>query len=126
MQSEPLPVFARSDRRRGLSASGDGPAVARHEQLRSDLGNKTRRRLLGVTDQRIQYMDDAGIDIQVISVTTPGTQSLPPAEAVRQARDASDMVAVTVASRPTGLPVGAENLARGVDLWLRVRGGGPR
>jgi uncharacterized protein len=58
------------------------------------------RRLLDVTSERIQHMDDAGIDVQVLSVTTPGTQSLPPAEAVRLARDANDMLAATVSAQP--------------------------
>jgi hypothetical protein len=42
----------------------------------------TDRRLRDVGDERLSRMAAAGVDLQVLSVTTPGTQSLPPAEAV--------------------------------------------
>jgi hypothetical protein len=41
-----------------------------------------------------------GVDLQVLSITTPGTQPLPPAEAVPLARDVNDFLADAVRRRP--------------------------
>jgi len=60
-----------------------------------------RRRLTEFDELRIEAMDKAGIDLAVLSVTTPGVQALPDARvAVRRARDANDFLAGIVAKRP--------------------------
>lgn len=58
------------------------------------------RRLLDVGPERLKAMDDARIDVQVLSHTSPGTQQLAPDLAVRLARDANDALARTVAAHP--------------------------
>jgi len=84
------------------------------EQLR-DLG-----------DQRIAEMNEAGIDVQVLSLNTPGVQQLEASEAVALAREANDWLAAAVqrhpqrlaglAALPTADPeAGARELERMVD-----------
>ena len=54
-------------------------------------------------EQRIQHMDATGIDVQVLPYSTPGTQSLPPAEAVPLAREANDQLAAAIKVYPDRL-----------------------
>lgn len=57
-------------------------------------------RLLDLGDERLDRMDAAGVDVQVLSITTPGTQPLPAKLAVSLARDANDVLADAVRRRP--------------------------
>jgi predicted TIM-barrel fold metal-dependent hydrolase len=57
-------------------------------------------RLREIGQNRLERMDSAGVDVQVLSVTTPGTQTLAPAEAVPLARDANDTIADAVRRYP--------------------------
>jgi len=66
-----------------------GPAATLLEQL-CDLG-----------DKRIAEMDDAHIDMQILSLTSPGTEQLEVAEAKAFAREANDYLADAVRSHPT-------------------------
>jgi predicted TIM-barrel fold metal-dependent hydrolase len=49
---------------------------------------------------RLKEMDEAGIDLQVVSHANPGLQTLDADSAVRLARTANDRLAATVAARP--------------------------
>jgi hypothetical protein len=49
---------------------------------------------------RIADMDAAGIDVQVLSLTSPGTEQLEAAEAVTLARDVNDCLAEAVLRHP--------------------------
>ena len=49
---------------------------------------------------RIALMDEAGVDVQVLSVTTPALHNLEPAESVALAQRTNDLVAATIAERP--------------------------
>ena len=51
-------------------------------------------------DQRIADMDGMGLDVQVLSVTTPGTQVLERGEAVALAREANDALTAVAAADP--------------------------
>jgi 2,3-dihydroxybenzoate decarboxylase len=74
--------------------------VARPTQSDSIFADIEKR--LGDFDQlRLETMDKAGIDVAVLSVTTPGVQSEPDAKlAVRLARSANDLLAREVQKRP--------------------------
>ena len=61
---------------------------------------ETDQRLREVGPERIGRMDAAGVDVQVLSVTTPGTQVLDAAEAVPLARDANDFLADALRRHP--------------------------
>ena len=59
------------------------------------------RRLVDFGGLRLETMDKAGIDLAVLSVTTPGVQAEPDAEtAIKFARDANDLLAREVRKRP--------------------------
>ena len=56
--------------------------------------------LLDLGERRLAAMDEAGIDLQVISHTTPGVQHLDPDTAIPLARQANDVLAGAVAEHP--------------------------
>lgn len=60
-----------------------------------------KERLNDLGEQRLALMDESGVDVQVLSVTTPSLHNLEPAESVVLARRTNDLVAATVAKYPT-------------------------
>jgi len=76
---------------RELAATFDGPEGRAPE---------TRRRLDDLGDLRLKEMDEAGIDVQVISHGAPSTQRLDAEAAVRLARNANDRLAQAIAAHP--------------------------
>lgn len=59
------------------------------------------RRLLDLTAERLPGMDAAGLDMQVLSLNSPGIQAeADPAVAVARAAAVNDLLAATVAERP--------------------------
>lgn len=59
-----------------------------------------KRRLFDFTGKRIRLMDEAGIAVQVLSLTTPGVQSLDSEKAVPLAHASNDILAEMVRDRP--------------------------
>jgi hypothetical protein len=53
--------------------------------------------LTDLGDKRIAEMDAAGIDMQVLSLTSPGAEQLEDAQAIALAREANDVLADAVA-----------------------------
>ena len=51
-------------------------------------------------DRRIQLMDEGGVDVQVLSLTTPALHTLDGKQSVLLARRTNDLIAATVARRP--------------------------
>jgi uncharacterized protein len=56
--------------------------------------------LLDLGASRLAAMDDQGVDVQVLSVTSPGTQNLEAERAVPLARQANDAIAAAIAAHP--------------------------
>lgn len=57
--------------------------------------------LCDLDDRRIADMDAAGIDLQVLSLSSPGTEQLDATEAVTLAREANDLLADAVRRHPS-------------------------
>ncbi|MFK0170997.1 hypothetical protein ACIQU5_19540 [Streptomyces sp. NPDC090306] len=57
-------------------------------------------RLLDVGEERPARMRASGVDMEVLSITTPGTQPLPTEVAVPLAREANDVLADAVRRHP--------------------------
>lgn len=86
------------------------------------------RRLLDLADERLALMDETGLDVQVLSLTTPALHDLGQ-EGVDLARRANDAVAAAVARRAdrfqalATLPVGVpEAAARELERCVRTLG----
>jgi 2,3-dihydroxybenzoate decarboxylase len=76
-----------------------------HQQLmqllKPEVAARYERRLPDFTEYRLSEMDDAGIDIQVLSLTSPGLQVELDAERARDdARFANDYLAKVIAQQP--------------------------
>jgi uncharacterized protein len=70
--------------------------VALRHSDRGEIGEK----LLDLADRRIADMDATGLDVQVLSLTAPGVQSLEPGEAVALQASTNDLIAETARLRP--------------------------
>ncbi len=58
-------------------------------------------RLEELSDERVARMDESGVDVQVLSLTSPGLHTLPPAEGSALARRTNDLIAAAIARHPT-------------------------
>jgi 5-carboxyvanillate decarboxylase len=62
---------------------------------------RVRRQLLDLEDGRLKIMDAHGVDMQILSLTSPGVQTFAPARAVTLARLANDRLAALIARYPS-------------------------
>src|SRR6478736_5544598 len=80
------------------------PELAKHfTGPEAGRGNETDERLYDLGSLRLKEMDEAGIDIQVLSHGAPSTQKLPADSAVAIARGVNDRLAETCAAHPDRL-----------------------
>ena len=63
-------------------------------------GGENGARLADLGEGRLALMDEQGVDVQVLSLTTPGLHNLEPAAVVEMARRVNDLIAETCARRP--------------------------
>ncbi len=59
------------------------------------------RMLEDLGDGRLALMDESGVDVQVLSVTTPALHNLEQEESIHLARETNDLIAATIAKYPT-------------------------
>lgn len=71
--------------------------------LRASTQGDPARRLLDLDERRFAAMADSGVDVQVLSITTPGLQNLEPADAVALQTVTNDLLADTVRAHPDRL-----------------------
>ena len=83
------------------SALGALPPGQRDESLAFNEMGDNQQRLLDIGAGRIETMDTLGIDVAVLALTPPGTQPLPPDDAVSLSRSANDTAAATVRDHPS-------------------------
>jgi predicted TIM-barrel fold metal-dependent hydrolase len=81
----------------------DGPGKDLKERAVKfgDRAAKLLEQLCDLGEKRIAEMDAAGIDMQVLSLTSPGTEQLDAAAATAIAREANDRVGEAVKAHPT-------------------------
>ena len=105
------PELAKEYRRIAKSSSGDNLDLILMRMVFGDpspgsLGDQFRRQLLDVDQERLQVMDESGVDMHLLSLTIPGVQMFNPEAAVAAAREANDHLAHAVKRHPdrfTGL-----------------------
>ena len=80
----------------------DGPGQDLKNAALKFEGRATRliEQLTDIADKRIAAMDAAGIDMQVLSLTSPGTEQLDAADAVALTREVNDFLADGVKKNP--------------------------
>jgi hypothetical protein len=82
------------------AAWGRLDTAAREDSPPSTIPRELEERLLEVGDRRIAAMDEAGLDVQVISLTSPGLHNLPADEATGLQVETNDRIAELVNERP--------------------------
>ena len=70
---------------------------SRSEQLGHDIVAQNA----DLGDERLAHMDDAGVDVQVLSFGSPGAQAFDAQTAIPMARDANDRLYAAIAAHPT-------------------------
>jgi uncharacterized protein len=76
------------------------PAARQDLALAHSTDGDGGHRLQDLGEERIATMDAEGINVQVLSLTSPGVQNLDPGPAVDLARDVNDRIAAAVRHRP--------------------------
>jgi uncharacterized protein len=100
----------------GRQLKDQARAVQAHPQVAAGL-DELIDRLGDLNDRRITDMNAAGIDMQILSLTSPGTEQLEATEAITLSRNANDLLAEAIRRHPSRfagfatLPTAAPNTA---------------
>jgi predicted TIM-barrel fold metal-dependent hydrolase len=109
----------------------DGPGSNFRETAKKggDHMAKAFEQLLDIGKSRIALMDASGIDMQVLSISSPGTEQLEASEAIKVARETNDFLADAVkkypdrfagfAALPTALP---DKAVKELELMVQKHG----
>jgi predicted TIM-barrel fold metal-dependent hydrolase len=84
----------------GRQLQDQAQAARAHPQVAAGIAQLIDQ-LCDLDERRIADMDAAGIDVQVLSLTSPGVEQLDATEAVELARDANDRLADAVRRHPS-------------------------
>jgi uncharacterized protein len=80
---------------------GPGRSLEELSRIRGGPLAKVIERLCDLDERRVAEMDAAEIDVQVLSLTSPGVEQLEPSAAIALAREANDRVASAVQNHPS-------------------------
>jgi predicted TIM-barrel fold metal-dependent hydrolase len=80
---------------------GDDPDLVMWSRFLSPAYAPVLRRLLDVDGERLTIMDEGGVDVQVLSMTSPGVQMFDADTATAMAASANDRLADAIARHPT-------------------------
>ncbi len=87
-----------------VRAAWDGLDGENRDDMAKLMDNgETLARLLDMADARLKDMDAVGLDVQVLSLNSPGVQNLEAAQAVALARAGNDLLAGVIAAHPDRL-----------------------
>ncbi|MDB5087530.1 MAG: amidohydrolase [Mucilaginibacter sp.] len=75
-----------------LFLTGPGSSISQYPEI--------SEKLLDLGERRIAEMDSAGIDMQVLSITPPGVEQSPVAEAITLSKEINDKLALAIAAFP--------------------------
>jgi predicted TIM-barrel fold metal-dependent hydrolase len=81
-------------------ADGPGPNLRENAKRGGDRMAKVFEQLADLGKDRIALMDEAGIDMQVLSISSPGTEQLEASEAIKVARETNDFLAEAIKKYP--------------------------
>ncbi|MDF3290319.1 amidohydrolase family protein [Streptomyces silvisoli] len=79
------------------------PTRSRDESVALNDRGDIPARLLDISEHRVEAMDAAGIELQILSIAPPGTHGLPAREAIALSREANDRASEAVDRHPTRL-----------------------
>ncbi|MFC6645897.1 amidohydrolase family protein [Granulicella cerasi] len=82
-----------------IRAAWEASAIGTEGTSGFDAGD-LEERLNNLAEGRLALMDEAGVEVQVLSVTTPALHNLEPAESIELARQTNDLVAAAIAKHP--------------------------